>query len=45
MRELFATPFLSRWIFDVEIIARLVRLRGREDAARAIYELPIAGTT
>jgi dolichyl-phosphate beta-glucosyltransferase len=41
IRELFAEPFLSRWIFDVEIIARLVRQRGREDAARAIYELPI----
>jgi dolichyl-phosphate beta-glucosyltransferase len=41
MREIFAAPFLSRWIFDVEIIARLVRQRGREDAARAIYELPI----
>ncbi|HEX2062344.1 MAG TPA: glycosyltransferase [Thermoanaerobaculia bacterium] len=41
MRELFAAPFLSRWIFDVEIIARLVRQRGRDDAARAIYELPI----
>ena len=41
MREIFATPFLSRWIFDVEIIARLVRQRGRDEAARAIYELPI----
>lgn len=41
MRELFAQPFLSRWIFDVEIIARLVRQRGRDAAARAIYELPI----
>ena len=41
MREIFAAPFLSRWIFDVEIIARLVRLRGRDAAARAIYELPI----
>ncbi len=41
MHEIFATPFLSRWIFDVEIIARLVRQRGREAAARAIYELPI----
>jgi dolichyl-phosphate beta-glucosyltransferase len=41
MREIFGAPFLSRWIFDVEIIARLVRQRGREDAARAIYELPI----
>jgi dolichyl-phosphate beta-glucosyltransferase len=41
MRELFADPFLSRWIFDVEIIARLVRQRGRDAAALAIYELPI----
>lgn len=41
MREIFAKTFLSRWIFDVEIIARLVRQRGRDAAARAIYELPI----
>lgn len=41
MREIFARPFISRWIFDVEIIARLVRQRGRDAAARAIYELPI----
>lgn len=41
MREIFATPFLSRWIFDVEIIARFIRARGRDAAARAIYELPI----
>jgi glycosyltransferase involved in cell wall biosynthesis len=41
VRSLFATPFLSRWIFDVEIIARFVHLRGRDAAARAIYELPI----
>ena len=41
MRELFDRPFLSRWIFDVEILARLVRQRGRDAAARAVYELPI----
>lgn len=41
MREIFAKPFLSRWIFDVEIIARFVLQRGRDAAARAIYELPI----
>lgn len=41
MREIFAAPFLSRWIFDVEIIARFVLQRGRDAAARAIYELPI----
>lgn len=41
LREIFATPFLSRWIFDVEIIARFLRQRGRDGAARAIYELPV----
>src|ERR1051325_237645 len=41
MREIFGQPFLSRWIFDVEVIARFVRQRGRDAAARAIYELPI----
>jgi glycosyltransferase involved in cell wall biosynthesis len=41
MLELFRDPFLSRWIFDVEIIARLVQQRGRDRAAAAIYELPI----
>jgi dolichyl-phosphate beta-glucosyltransferase len=41
MREVFSKPFLSRWIFDVEIIARFVQQRGRDAAARAIYELPI----
>jgi glycosyltransferase involved in cell wall biosynthesis len=40
-RAVFAKPFLSRWIFDVEIIARLVQLRGRDAAAKSIYELPI----
>lgn len=41
MRAIFGERFLSRWIFDVEIIARFVRQRGRDAAARAIYELPI----
>lgn len=41
MRAIFAEPFISRWIFDVEIIARFVIQRGRDAAARAIYELPI----
>lgn len=41
LRDVFSRPFISRWIFDVEIIARLVLERGRDAAARAIYELPI----
>ncbi len=41
MREVFAKPFLSRWIFDVEIIARFVQANGRSAAADAICELPL----
>jgi len=41
MREIFAKPFLSRWIFDVEILARFLKLRSRSDVVHAIYELPI----
>ncbi|HEV2720063.1 MAG TPA: glycosyltransferase [Thermoanaerobaculia bacterium] len=40
-RHVFSTPFLSRWIFDVEIIARYVRLLGRDMAARSIVEYPV----
>jgi glycosyltransferase involved in cell wall biosynthesis len=41
LAHVFEKPFLSRWIFDVEIIARFVQLWGRDVAARSIYELPI----
>jgi glycosyltransferase involved in cell wall biosynthesis len=41
---LFRDPFVSRWIFDVEIIARLIRARrgsNRPRAAEVIYEYPL----
>jgi len=42
MRAVFDKPFLSRWIFDIEIIARYLSLGGsREEAARGIYEFPL----
>ncbi|HXG58582.1 MAG TPA: glycosyltransferase [Thermoanaerobaculia bacterium] len=41
VRAVFARPFLSRWIFDVEIIARLIEIEGRAAAAAAICEIPI----
>lgn len=41
LRDIFSTPFVSKWIFDAEIIARFVKRRGRERAVREMYELPI----
>lgn len=41
---LLQAPFISRWIFDVEIIARLIRSRRRSARPQArdiIYELPL----
>jgi dolichyl-phosphate beta-glucosyltransferase len=40
---LFAEPFLSRWIFDVEIIARVIQSAAgdRERVEEMIFELPL----
>lgn len=41
-RPLFAEPFLSRWVFDVELISRYIRQAGSPAAAAAkIYEYPL----
>lgn len=41
--ELFAEPFCSRWVFDVELIARFIRQKRYDRSAveAAIYELPL----
>jgi glycosyltransferase involved in cell wall biosynthesis len=43
LRQAFAEPFLSKWVFDVEIIARLLKLHGgdRKRMEQAIYEFPL----
>lgn len=44
IRPLFQQPFVSRWIFDVEILARLVRARrGTQlpQPEQVIYEFPL----
>src|SRR5690606_7016032 len=44
LAELFRSPFIARWIFDVELIARMIRQRrsrGLPDAGTAIYEFPL----
>ena len=43
-RHLFEAPFLTRWIFDVELIARLIHHRRHQQlpaASTAIIELPL----
>jgi glycosyltransferase involved in cell wall biosynthesis len=38
---LLSTPFRSRWIFDVEILARYLQATGRAAAGDRIHELPL----
>jgi dolichyl-phosphate beta-glucosyltransferase len=44
IRSLFQQPFITRWLFDVEIIARLIQARCHTNLRPAkdlIYELPL----
>ncbi|MEO8099708.1 MAG: glycosyltransferase [Acidobacteriota bacterium] len=43
LRELYEEPFSSRWVFDVEIIARWIRVNrfDREQVKQTIYEYPL----
>lgn len=41
LAHMLAEPFLSRWIFDVEILARYIQRCGRDFCFHAIYEFPL----
>jgi glycosyltransferase involved in cell wall biosynthesis len=41
VRQAFSAPFRSKWVMDVEILARYVACTGRMDAISRIYELPL----
>jgi glycosyltransferase involved in cell wall biosynthesis len=44
LKQILHQPFLSRWIFDVEIIARFIRsrrARGAVPVERSIHEVPL----
>lgn len=42
VEELFNQPFLSPWLFDVEIIARLICSIGKENLHNVLYEHPLS---
>lgn len=39
--RLFAEPFVSTWLFDVELLARAVHFYGHEAVKKMVYELPL----
>ena len=43
LRQVFEKPFCSRWIFDVEILKRMVRKTGfsKMQMEAAVYEMPL----
>jgi glycosyltransferase involved in cell wall biosynthesis len=41
VEPLFNDHFITKWLFDVEILARYVKLFGNENAMQKIYELPV----
>lgn len=38
---LFDDPFGSRWVFDVEILARMMARARRREVCRSVYEVPL----
>jgi len=39
--KVFSEPFLSRWLFDVEIFARIIKIYGRENIHDILIEVPL----
>ena len=39
--KLFEQPFVSKWIFDVELFARLINLVGRDEVKKKVLEFPL----
>jgi len=41
VQALFEDHFITKWLFDVEILARYIKLFGRKNALKEIYEYPL----
>jgi dolichyl-phosphate beta-glucosyltransferase len=39
--ELFEEPFISKWLFDVELFARIIRIYGKSDCNSKMIEIPL----
>jgi len=40
-KEIFNEPFISRWLFDVEIFFRILNYYGKEESLSKIIEIPL----
>ncbi|NJW54044.1 glycosyltransferase [Salinimicrobium oceani] len=43
--EVFENPFISRWFFDIEIVARLQQVYSRQELKKMIFEIPLTKWT
>lgn len=41
IKELFHAPFISRWLFDVEIFARFIKSEGIDKVKKSMIEVPL----
>jgi len=41
IKEIFQAPFLSTWLFDIEIFARFITALGRDEALEKMIEVPL----
>ena len=39
--QLFDKPFITKWLFDVELFARILKIYGYDASLKIIYELPL----
>jgi hypothetical protein len=40
-KQIFNTPFISRWLFDIELFARIVKLYGKQTTLNIVLEVPL----